>query len=937
MTRSFRAPSTRRGAAGRLVALAAVGAITALAAGQAGESDLSTAAWRGQHYRQVKLFDFDERPLGNFGRTPMYWQPLTGPGFPRFAAGLTDGFLDETTGHRAPPSFGLQLRGGNIAWRYVHNDLPLVPGSDYLLEGYLRAVGLEYASALVLCVQIDDTGTPIEATRCVSARLRSRTPDAPDEPWQRFEIPVTVDDPRAVHLQVELWLLQDTALDETSAHIPAPIVRQEVDAAVWFDDLALVRVPRVRLLHTHPGGLVHAGRPEACIIEVYNTTLTKVETVYELFDQDSARIALERFPLAAQEHATFEQPLPELAPGLYTARATLVAGATDKLLQRELRFAVLPLRFERRVRYPELGINLGCWPDATAAGAVDLVTTLGGGAVKVGLTTSGTAADDIESEYLARAHELTRELALAQIETTGVLLAGHPAMTSAQRPATYGLLLEDPRWIERVGPVFARFGGLITAWQLGEESGELDGPRAWTPAALMELRERLRRFVTIPQLVVPRAIFDLGDAGTLFEAEVGTAPEPVTDPWTSLDVPSLRPFAFSFWLPGDVPAHLVPWHLAPWIAAGGALPTAESGRSPAFWLHIDAPTNLDPRAQVIDLARRVVLAATAQPDRLFVPAPFEYVHTSGRGAWQPTIRYIPLRTLLHELSGRRAIDTFHFEPATVAVLFEGEDSYTLAVWTWDETGTTPPLDLYLGASTRATALDGSSPALSYDGDRVRVPVAPEPLLLTGVDAPLLWLHHSFAVQPSFLQLHDPATRPVLRLRNPWREALQAQIELTAPEGWQVEPAPLRISVPPGAAFEQPLTFAIPPRQVAETRNLHVALLIERPHTAALHFDVPIEIGLTDLDIVSTAWWEGDTLIIEQSLENRTSQPVSFNTFCQAPRFALQEGVLLNVSPGIRRLQRYRFPAARDLAGQQLWTGVQEIGGPRKLDQLVAVP
>lgn len=73
--------------------------------------------------RYVKLFDFDERRLGNYEDTPMYWTRFAGEGLPNFS----NGRFDDRVGHAAPPSFLFTVRGGNIGYEYAHTDLAILP------------------------------------------------------------------------------------------------------------------------------------------------------------------------------------------------------------------------------------------------------------------------------------------------------------------------------------------------------------------------------------------------------------------------------------------------------------------------------------------------------------------------------------------------------------------------------------------------------------------------------------------------------------------------------------------------------------------------------------------------------------------------------------------------------------------------------------------
>jgi hypothetical protein len=112
---------------------------------------------------------------------------------------------------------------------------------------------------------------------------------------------------------------------------------------------------------------------------------------------------------------------------------------------------------------------------------------------------------------------------------------------------------------------------------------------------------------------------------------------------------------------------------------------------------------------------------------------------------------------------------------------------------------------------------------------------------------------------------------------------------------------------------------------------------DKIHALELHFEFALRVELKDIVVDASAWWDGEDLLIEQSLRNLSPVPVSFNAFCQPPERAQLEAAFLDVPAGQVRTRAYRLPAAHALAGSRLWMGIAEIGGRRTLDQLVSIP
>lgn len=871
----------------------------------------------------VRVFDFDERPLGNYEDTPMYWRRFEGEGLPAYSCGR----FDEEVGRTAPPSFRFDLRGGNIGYEYVHGDLVVFPDSDYLVEGYVRAEGLTHARAFLACYLVDRFGQRISGSERVSELAQSRPLSS--GVWQRIAVQLHGNYPQARALRVQLWAMQRYVWAGAGEGRVDPIARQDVHATVWFDDLSIRRMPRIRVTLSNPGGLIKPGAEESFEIDAHNATLVNVQMELVVLDADGAEHFRAVRELAPQTSDRMRVPSPPLVPGWYRARARLL-DEDETLLERTLGFAVLPAIAGGTAHRSDLGIDLGRWPFSDERGALELVETLACGAVRIGLPMLGAPENDTDVEYLRQIRDLARQLAMNQVRTTGLILPPATGVPDA-RESTGGMVAADPNWDDRVGPMLAYFGGYLLSWQLGDERYELQMPGTWNSLRITQVWEKLERYVAAPELIVPRSVLDAGSAlpsdylqaGTAFPANWPIVPRP--------------PHAYAYWLPPELPVRTYPWYLAFWFE--GEPDCSKDGAGPRRWLTVglDRESDASGKGRVTDMARRIVLAKVVNPDRLFVPAPFDLVTTNGGRAWQPTREYIPLRTLFHYLSGYRAVAALALDHDGVAVLFSRGDQYTLVVWTWQWPSTDATVGLYVGEHAAAVELSGTVRSLQREGALVHVPLLSDPLIVTDVDAPLLLLQDSIRVEPSYIQSHDPEPRPVLKMQNHHGTHLAGRIDLQPPRGWDVAPDPISFELGPGQSLNQTLKFTIPPRQVASDQLLGVDLHLRQPELRDLHVDVPLHVELRDIVVRGLAWWDGSALVVEQTLHNLSLRPVNFNAFCQVSNRAQAEGAFLDVAPGDVAVQRYRFPQARDLAGGRAWIAIQEIDGPRTLDQLVSVP
>ena len=877
-------------------------------------------------YTRVKHFDFDERKLGNYEDTPMHWIQQRGDGLPALYA---RGQLDDELGRTAAPSFRLDIATGNVGYEYRHLDLTVVPESDYSLVGYIRADKLKFAGAFVAAYFSDRFGEPIAGSHRVSPIVRATGRDP--EPWQRVTVDLPGESPLAYTLRLQFWILQDSAWRGPDPRQIDPIERRDVYASAWFDDFSIYRLPRVNLRLSNPAGLVGPGCREDIVVDVNNATSQPLQLALTVNDENGRPHHTKRFEvqpmispsdfvpddspttratsggeltltaLEQRQGAAVHEPLPDLAPGFYSAELC-VLGGSETLLMRRTNFAVLPPLPGVDLRYLDLGVDLGLWHRSDVAGLTGLLGGLGCGAIKIGVPMVGDIEGHEENAYFRQLGALLRGLAENRIDVTGVMLVPPSTTETESDNSARGLVASGDEWRGLFGPILARFGALLPTWQLGAEAIELHGAQLWKPADVDRVRRHLRTFVSIPRLVIPQPI---------------TAVSPPDH-----DIRSV-------WVPSNLPTRTLPRLLDFLVGDNTA----------SCWLQFaaSADSDLNEARRVSDLARRLVLAKALGPGRIFVPAPFELSDRGGQPAWQPTKDYLVYRTLFHYLSGKTAVMATTSTPSALAIVFQGPDSSCLIAWSWQESAANEPVQLYLGPNPHAVTLWGERRPLEVKEGRTQIPVGATPVILDSLHTPLALLQTSYRVHPTYVQLHTREPRPIVTFRNPYDQPLTGEIRLTPPGDWQVMPVQQRFTLAPGEVFTEPLTLTLPPRQIAQTHNLDVHLILHTPEAAELHFPESLIVGLRDVGLDALVYWEGSDLILRQSLMNLSDRAVSFNAYCDPPHRAREERFFNKVAPGEIAEQTYVFPNARYLAGRRIPMGIVEIDGPRHLNQFAEVP
>lgn len=872
-------------------------------------------------YRQVARFDFDERPRGNYEDTPMYWVQLEGPGLPTLFA---RGGFDNSIGHGTPPSFRLDIQTRNVVYEYQHLDLTIVPHSDYLVTAYVRAEGLKYASAFVAAYFVDRFGEFIPGSQRISERIKATGEDP--EPWQRVEMRLAGEFPTAYALRLQTWILQDHTWRERDPREVDPITRQDVYGAAWFDDIEIYLLPRVQLSLSNPAGLVLPGRTEQFVLEVSNATADALHAELTIADALGDIVHKRRLIVPARggpgsaaqaESESYQDaalaadvspsapivrtPVPELPPGSYSAALRLTGGG-EALLERRVNFAVLPKLHGRTRRMPDNGIDVGQWRRSSVDGLRELLTTIGCGAVKVGIPMVGALDTTEKGEYFRELSQLLRALAEHRIDTTGVLLPPRSNGDNARSHSVRQLVGRNEDWRVFLNPILAHFGALLPTWQLGDEEIELRDGQSWGRDEIERVRVQLRRFMTIPRLAIPQRVTNAAPAGD--------------------DLASV-------WIPSDMPTRSLPRQLGFLVESDPA----------SFWLHLSAGSRggLNRRERAIDLARRIALAKTLRPGRVFVPAPFELSDSGGAPTWQPTADYLVVRTLYHYLAGKSAAAVMIPADDTLAIVFQGVDSSCMVIWSWRAAPPPRPVELYLGPNPRGVTIWGESVPLEIREHRTLLPVGPAPLIVVDLHAPLARLQASYRVAPTDVEAHNTDAGPLMTFRNPYNTRLTGEVRLASPGDWQVKPDVQSFDLAPGELFSQAISLGLPPRQLAHTHDLRVVLDLHAPEDTELSFSEPLTIGLRGVNLDSIAYWDGDDLVIEQSLRNLSGETLHFNAWCEPPGQARVEGEFLDIGPGESSAQKYVFSDARDLSGVNIPTGIEEINGKRSLIQFAEAP
>lgn len=850
-------------------------------------------------YRRIKLFDFDESDQGNFSNEPMNWDRVKGPGLPGFATGE----FDHNAGRDAEPAFKLHTPIESVAFEYSHTDLDAIAGADHLIVGYVRCENMRESRAFLEAFYVDRFGELVPGTRQIASLHNSIAKRGEEEPWQEFSLLLPGDVPAAHGLRIRLMLLQGYVWREPPADAVDPIIPQDVNPTAWFDDISIYRLPSATLHFSNPANIVQPESSEELVVRVHNATDQVLQAQVVISGPDGKVVHTDQKDVSAQQTLPWLSPLPELAPNVYRAQLEL-SNNSDSLIERFLDFVVLnPLPQQHSIK-GNVGIDMAAERIYHPSAVADLINALGAGVVTVGVPMIGALESSDEIQYFEELSHLGRELNARRIAVIGNLLADdvNPGITSGT--STRRFIQDAERFQRSSDSAFApHLGGLIVTWQLGHPRLEGLEP-AWTKSLLDSVRAQMDRYVALPELVIPRSVMD----------------------------PTEQPEEGHLWyVPASLPTRDLPRQLD-MFGDRTSLPR---------WLMMDWDRKpvIEGNTAASELARRIVIAAALDPDRMFIPAPIRVGIESGQPSWTPTEHFIPVRTLYHYLSGKRGVGAIPLAGDGIALIFDGPQDSCVICWTWRGSALKEPVGVYFGGEPKIVDLWGREKPVTVHDDRAELMLTPTPQILVDVDAPLALLQASFEIDPSYVQTHLTEPKPILSFRNHYTESLIGTLELEAPRGWSLDPTRESITVGAGGTYELPLDLSAPARHPAGRQELRATLTLERPIETQLEFRVPLTLGLKDLHVDVALNWENGSLRIDQSIQNLSEETVSFLGLCEVPGRAPRDASFLDLPAGesVTHTYLFRDEQIEELRGMRASLRLTEHGGDRELNQVVEIP
>jgi hypothetical protein len=838
-------------------------------------------------HRVVKAFDFDERPLGNYELTPMNWRQDFPPGHPRFL----EARFDETEGHERSPSFKLPVAGGgSIQCRYLATDIPVHPQSDYRISTWVRARGLHHSRTCLTAYFLDHALRPIEGS---DRRGTLASAGVDGASWQKIEFTLPGGVPRARWIGLAIQI-QQVPSDGVDAAYMRPVARRDVSGAAWFDDVTILRLPRVRWGHRDRSGIVAAGDALRFDLTIDDIDPWDLKATIRIEDADGRVVETRQVNDIAETGGVRRIDMAsDLSAGQYSAQL-LVRSGDIELLRRDRALCKLG-RMAVGAARETTGIGISLPPEALRHTdlTVDMLDAAAARIVKIPLWHRS-----MDDETVVRGDDSMDRLVRAADER-GIALVGLLASPPQSLLKRFGhpdhtvvdiLSSSADLWRPYLAFVVTRYGQRLAGWQIGGDAPQVvDDPR---PVAMAErqFRDVLKPLVGSARVIVP------------------------TDGRTEV-----RPEFF----PAEVLSITVPAH----FSASNVRSTVEAYKA-AGYAHVSA-TLVGPESgdapPIVDVARfasRIVSARFAGAESVFVPQPWSYL--------------LALRTLSAALADREPAASVWLDHGATALLFADSRSDDAALVAWRDADQAPLETVIADGAARANCVDiqGHVDRLTMTPDGAALPLGPAPTIFAPVSA---WRMKTMA---SF-RLDDPAVaasarrhRRTLRLVNHRPGPLAGDLKLSVPWGWTIEPRLIPLKLDVGEKIELDVALTAPTNQPVVDTQLVGRLIGPGLDAPQLVLRAPFSVDSPGLDVNVLTRLDADRLRVIQRVSNHSGRTLDLRGLVIVPRRPRTTRLFGPLADGETVVREYEIEQAADLAGQAIRVSVEQIDGPLRHHRVI---
>ena len=875
--------------------------------------------------RVAARFDF-EPVAGDTSTLPRNWiraqhdPPVRDrPGFPIWNRGV----LDREHAHAGSGSVRLDLEGGSASLLLDPGVIQVFPDADYAVVAQVRTRGVDHARARLVARLLDRSGEPVPGSEASSAPTRAAD-------WTPIVVRVPGDRPESVSLQIEL-LFEQPGPDPDHPDPDLEIVRQDYQGSAWFDDIAVLQIPRVEAWIDHPGNLVPGDQQPKVGVFVRDLVSEPLAVRFAVRDHTGALVDSHEQPFRGGRLETDWTPAVDRFGWYHADVAVLREGV--RIGSAETAFIWAPSerdpgqRVSARSGAP-FSISVGALPDSGLETLGDLALAANFPRVLTTLSDDQGRVDEPRVAALTKlAGALAREgaevgLAIERLPDSESSIGGPTPVLRALRDDE----ADGADWLE---PILVDLGYRVRWWRVGGFEETLD---ALAIAEVGGAAARLRDLVPGAILACPWSSFHAIDPGVV---RTGVAISQTVDP------------------------SIIPDEISNALSGVGDL---GSGR--AAWEMPEHTAVFEPatagQAAIDEMLLGAMHAWVGFTDDGAGGAPSGSLRLHDGWRWRegrrpqlvPTPAGAAWLTLVDMLRDRRAELLPRVAPGVRGLLLTpsrnaSERTDSVAAF-WAEPGANPPRSLTLLLANEAVErVDqfGNAERIEpgvLENSSVRahtIGLESGPVFVRGVNPELLRFLASIRLEPSMVRSDTEPQEAALVLENPWTTSIQGEFFILEPGNlstgtranqdrrWDIDPRFGPFALGSGARLDLPVEVDVSPAVGSGPARMVVDIDLSSPTVSDfVRIERTIEVGLDTLRMHLLASYEPDPsgadIALYAVIENTGDAPQNITLKIDAPGFSPQRSGPSGVLPGRRLIKVFPFPGGRErLSGLEIVAGL----------------
>ena len=860
--------------------------------------------------RVIKKFDFNERPLGNLEDTPMYWTKVRAYGFPHFV----NGKFDEHIG-TPPPSFKLQLNGGNLGYLFLARKISAFPGSDHKIIAKVKTANMKYARGYIEAFYLDRFGNPLKDTIRYSkliAPVKGKT-------WQTITVNLPFSNPKGRFIGLGVFLVQP---DHFPKIYESQIVsyKKDIFATMWVDDITIIRLPQVRIKMAN-NQLIYKTNEDVNVLALVADPCAKdIHARMLLIDRTNGNsvkwnIPIENLPpidaiLQGQAHLPefSEFSLGKLASGDYTIRLEVLSGNTI-IISKAIEFVIINYN---RPNFPknEMGIDLSENKLYHPHIIGKFIAELNAGWVLIpfwrnDIKCVSTHLSDSQPDIIISSLKRDETRFLGGFVSIPKDISLNEKLIS---PTIWDLFASDEKvWKIPLSMLLTRHADKIENWVFGNVHHYWQEPDERIPNLLAKIKGYFAQFQGNAKFIVD---------------------------WPAMRAPASKALsADNYHI--KLPVELVPASFENYFIQWKRL-----NYNPIVTLQTQNLKLYELRPAALDFVKRIIETKKAGIRTLAVSGLWKEDVNSISGKIIPSAYYPVYANAIDRLGNSRYMGQIKISPSDKGILFGNSQHAVLVICekgvkTDNKDNKFIKGTISLGRDLKAYDMWGRAMPIIYEQEGWLVPYKPI-IFIDGIAPDLAYFISTIQFAQPNLASKFGIHRVKLIFRNTFGQTIIGTVHVRASRFWHFDPSGARFTLIPGGKFILPMKLRFPSNEPIGQKVITVTLDFEAQRAIHLKLLVPLGVSPSDLKMRVLWFMRNDKLVVLQEIRNYGKTSANLKAFLIAPNRPRMERQIRKLMPGQFAVKEYVVGNWKQMFGKKIRVGFREIRGMRMVNEIITI-